>query len=198
MKIRKKCGLLPNRGGVSEGSKMPNLYFGKVFFQLACRIILGPSKHLLHLVWSCLDVYQALKTTLKVLVNSYFMLANSGRIMTINIGNLFIFEVGPSVNFFLAVTEAIFNKKIGVNFLFGNWLTLPTRMVKININSTSPAKDKYKEHLPSKGESDILFFNWLYLILNKVSKPCKTLSTFINIQWVYITVQGVSKISRIA
>ena len=29
-KIRKKSGLLPNRegGGVSEGSKMPNLYFG--------------------------------------------------------------------------------------------------------------------------------------------------------------------------
>ena len=37
-------------GGVSEGSKMPNLYFGKVFFQLACRIILGPPKHVLHLV----------------------------------------------------------------------------------------------------------------------------------------------------
>ena len=28
-KNRKKSGLLPNRGGgVSEGSKMPNLYFG--------------------------------------------------------------------------------------------------------------------------------------------------------------------------
>ena len=90
-------------GRVSEGSKMPNLYFGKVFFQLACRIILGPPKHLLHLVWSCLDVYQALKTTLKVLVNSYFMLANSGRIMTINKGNLFIFEVGPSVKFVSAI-----------------------------------------------------------------------------------------------
>ena len=40
----------PGGGGVSEGSKMPNLYFGKVFFQLACRIILGPPKHVLHLV----------------------------------------------------------------------------------------------------------------------------------------------------
>ena len=50
-KNRKKCGLLPNWGGrVSEGSKMPNFYFGKVFFQLACRIILGPPKHVLHLV----------------------------------------------------------------------------------------------------------------------------------------------------
>ena len=37
-------------GGVSDGSKMPILYFGKVFFQLACRIILGPPKHVLHLV----------------------------------------------------------------------------------------------------------------------------------------------------
>ena len=44
-------------GGVLEGSKMPNLYFGKVFFQLACRIILGPPKHVLHLVWSCLNIY---------------------------------------------------------------------------------------------------------------------------------------------
>ena len=37
-------------GVVSDGSKMPNFYFGKVFFQLACRIILGPPKHVLHLV----------------------------------------------------------------------------------------------------------------------------------------------------
>ena len=53
-------------GGVSDGSKMPNFYFGKVFFQLACRIILGPPKHVLHLVSSCLNIYLALKTTLKV------------------------------------------------------------------------------------------------------------------------------------
>ena len=53
-------------GGVSEGSKMPNLYFGKVFFQLACRIILGPPKHVLHLVWSVLGISTAIKTALKV------------------------------------------------------------------------------------------------------------------------------------
>ena len=46
-------------GGVSDGSKMPNFYFGKVFFQLACRIILGPPKHVLHLVWSSLHIYEA-------------------------------------------------------------------------------------------------------------------------------------------
>ena len=48
-------------GGVSDGSKMPNFYFGKLFFQLACRIILGPPKHVLHLVWSCLNIYLAMK-----------------------------------------------------------------------------------------------------------------------------------------
>jgi len=31
-KNTEKCGLVPN-WGVSEGSKKPNLYFGKVFFQ---------------------------------------------------------------------------------------------------------------------------------------------------------------------
>ena len=46
----KKSGLLPNQGGGSEGSKKTNLYFGKVLFQWAWRIILGPQKHILHLV----------------------------------------------------------------------------------------------------------------------------------------------------
>ena len=49
-KKRKKFSDLLNWGGVSKGSKKLNLYFGKVFFQLACRIILGPPKHVLHLV----------------------------------------------------------------------------------------------------------------------------------------------------
>ena len=69
-------------------------------------------------VW-IMDIYEALKTTLKVSLNSYFVLANSGQIMAINKGNLFIFEVGPSVKFVSAIIEAIFKKKIGVNFLFG-------------------------------------------------------------------------------
>ena len=50
---------------------------------------------------------------------SYLNLANSGQIMTINTGNLFVFEVGPSVKFVSAIIDAIFNKKIRVNFLFG-------------------------------------------------------------------------------
>ena len=34
-------------------------------------------------------------------------------------GNLFVFEVGPSVKFVSAIKDAVFNNKIGVNFLFG-------------------------------------------------------------------------------
>ena len=33
-----------------------------------------------------------------------------------NKGNLFVFEVGPSVKFVSAIKDAIFNKKMGVNF----------------------------------------------------------------------------------
>jgi len=44
------------------------------------------------------------------------MLANSGQIMTSNKGNLFVFEVGPSVTFVSAIKDAMFNKNIGVNF----------------------------------------------------------------------------------
>ena len=39
--------------------------------------------------------------------------------MTINAGNLFVFEVEPSVKFVSAIIDAIFNQKMGVNFLFG-------------------------------------------------------------------------------
>ena len=35
-----------------------------------------------------------------------------------NKGNLFVFEVGPSVKFVSAIKDAIFNKKMGVNFFF--------------------------------------------------------------------------------
>ena len=66
-----------------------------------------------------MDTYLALKTTLKVSLYSYLNPANSGQIMTINTGNLFVFEVGPSVKFVSAIIDAIFNKKIRVNFLFG-------------------------------------------------------------------------------
>ena len=53
-------------GGVGEGSKKTILLFWKVFFQRACRIILGPLKHVLHLVWSAFVKYTANRTALKV------------------------------------------------------------------------------------------------------------------------------------
>ena len=67
-KIGKKYGLLPNRGGggVSEGDEKPNCFFEKSIFQRVSRIILGPSKHVLHLVWSAYFISTAVRTALKV------------------------------------------------------------------------------------------------------------------------------------
>ena len=39
--------------------KKPHCFYGKVFFQSACRIILEPQKHVLHLVWSASDISTA-------------------------------------------------------------------------------------------------------------------------------------------
>ena len=40
-------------------------FWKKHFFQRACRIILEPPKHVLHLVWSPFVIYTAIKTALK-------------------------------------------------------------------------------------------------------------------------------------
>ena len=40
--------------------------FKKYFLQKPYRIILGPAKHVLHLVWSVLGISTAIKTALKV------------------------------------------------------------------------------------------------------------------------------------
>ena len=47
---KKLCPFDKPGGGGQKKEKRANLYFGKVFFQWACRIILGPPKHVLHLV----------------------------------------------------------------------------------------------------------------------------------------------------
>ena len=44
----------------------------KVFFQRACRIILGLPKHILHLVWSPFVKYRAIKTVLKVALYDFY------------------------------------------------------------------------------------------------------------------------------
>ena len=52
--------------GSARVVKKPYCFFEKVFFQRACRIILGPPKHVLHLVWSAFVIYTAIRTALKV------------------------------------------------------------------------------------------------------------------------------------
>ena len=54
------------RGGSPRVMKKPNCFFGKVCFQWACRIILGPPKHVLHLVWSAYIISTAIRAALKI------------------------------------------------------------------------------------------------------------------------------------
>ena len=49
----------------TTGLSYPPAFLKKYFFQRACRIILGPPKHVLHLVWSPFVIYTAIKTALK-------------------------------------------------------------------------------------------------------------------------------------
>ena len=55
----------PGGGGSARVVKKPYCFFEKVFFQRACRIILVPPKHVLHLVWSPYVIYTAIRTALK-------------------------------------------------------------------------------------------------------------------------------------
>merc|ERR1712032_1281856 len=59
-------------GGVRAGEKRTRRFFKKVFFQKPYRIILGPPKHVLHLVWSVLGISTAIKTALKVALYDFF------------------------------------------------------------------------------------------------------------------------------
>ena len=61
-------------------------------------------------------IYLALKTTLEVSLNSYLSPKNWWPLVKNNKGNLFVFEVGPSVKFVSAIKDAIFNKKNGGKF----------------------------------------------------------------------------------
>ena len=67
-KIRKKSGLLPNRGGggpeVYINNQPPSAIM--CFFKWACKTILGPPKHVLHLDWSVYVTFKTIKIALKV------------------------------------------------------------------------------------------------------------------------------------
>ena len=59
-------------GGAGAGKKRHKRNFNKCFFQKPYRIILGPPKHVLHLVWSVLGIYTAIITALKVAFYDFF------------------------------------------------------------------------------------------------------------------------------
>ena len=56
----------PGGGGSARVVKNHTASLKKYFLQRACRIILVPPKHVLHLVWSPYVIYTAIRTALKV------------------------------------------------------------------------------------------------------------------------------------
>ena len=100
--------------GVGEGSKKTILLFWKkYFFQRACRIILGPLKHVLHLVWSAFVKYTANRTALKVALYDFLdgppAPLNSQLMEKVNHYNLtkkINFSMGPSVKLVLAIIDS--------------------------------------------------------------------------------------------
>ena len=101
----------------------------KYFFQRACRIILGPPKHVLHLVWSAFVKYTANRTALKVALYDFLdgspAPLNSQLMEKVNHYNCtkkIDFSMGPSVKFVLAIIDSISPpEKLGFNFFPQNW-----------------------------------------------------------------------------
>ena len=107
-------------GGAAGGVKKPYCFFEKVFFQRACRIILGPPKHVLHLVCSVLGISTAIKIALKgalydcfdgplAPLNGQFM----ARVDHYNRTKQISYLIGPSVKFGLPIMHSI-SRKMGV------------------------------------------------------------------------------------
>ena len=107
-------------GGGQQGWWKTKLLFWKSIFQRVSRIILGPSNHVLHLVWSVYFISTAVRTALKVAWTPQIMgerrplwhykshYKSKKRID---------FELGPSVKFVSPNKGLISKKKMGVNFL---------------------------------------------------------------------------------
>ena len=68
IKISKFCGY--RAGGKKTRTNFLKVFFS--FFKKPYRIILGPPKHVLHLVWSVLGISTAIKTALKVALYDFF------------------------------------------------------------------------------------------------------------------------------
>ena len=60
-------------GGSPGGGKKPNCFFEKSIFQRVSRIILGPPKHVLHLVLIDYDISTAINIALKLACLGKFM-----------------------------------------------------------------------------------------------------------------------------
>ena len=95
----------------------------KYFFQRACRIILGPPKHVLHLVWSAFVKYTANGTALKVALYDFLdgppAPLNSQLMEKANHYNRtkqIDFSMGPRVKFVLAIIDSISKKNWGLIF----------------------------------------------------------------------------------
>ena len=110
---------MPNRGGggVSEGDEKPNCFFEKSIFQRVSRIILGPSKHVLHLVWSVYFISTAVRTALKVARTPQILGERRHYKSHYKSKKRIDFEMGPSVKFVSPNKGLISKKKMGVNFV---------------------------------------------------------------------------------
>ena len=64
--LRGLSALWASRRASRAGWKTILLFLKVLFFQRACRVILVPPKHVLHLVWSPYVIYTAIRTALKV------------------------------------------------------------------------------------------------------------------------------------
>merc|ERR1712198_551504 len=106
----------PIVGGSPGVVKKPNCFFEKSIFQRVSRIILGPPKHVLHLVWSAFFISTAVRTALKVARTPQIL----GERRPVSKNNKLIkridFKMGPSVKFVSPNKGLISKKKMGLNF----------------------------------------------------------------------------------
>ena len=97
--------------------KKPNCFFDKSIFQRVFRIILGPPKHVLHLVWSAYFISTAVRTALKVARTPQIL----GERRPVSKNNKIIkridFEMGPSVKF-VSPNRGLISKKNRGQFFF--------------------------------------------------------------------------------
>ena len=99
-------------GGSARLVKKPYCFFEKVFFQRACRIILGPPKHVLHLVWSPYVIYTAIRIALKVAWKARIL----GKRRSISKNKKIKFGMGPNVKFVSPICDLISKRKNRGNF----------------------------------------------------------------------------------